>query len=147
MILIIGRYEKAKIEIVKQLELNPDSLPNELESWMRKELPIALHLKIDSIRRIKYHFKKANPNVYDTHQYLKTDFSTTDGLPFLRSQIFTKDSKDGLEFDFKVLFWSSDFQLNRLRLSDHWYIDGTFDAVPPEYTQTVNILIRDSVSS
>ena len=38
----IDRYEKAKIEIVKQLELNPDSLSNELESWMRKELPMAL---------------------------------------------------------------------------------------------------------
>ena len=48
----IGRYEKAKIEIVKLLDLDLDSLSNELQLWMRKELPIELHLKIDSIEEL-----------------------------------------------------------------------------------------------
>ena len=39
-----------------------------------------------------------------------------------------------------------DFELNRLRLSEHWYIDGTFDSVPPGYTQTINIIIRDLIT-
>ena len=57
---------------------NPDIQPHELEKWMLTELPVYLHLKIESIRKIKYHFKKANPNMFNVHQYLIGNNKTKD---------------------------------------------------------------------
>ena len=43
----------------------------------------------------------------------------------------------------KINIWASDFQLNRLRQSEHCYIDGTFCTVPNGYKQPITVFIRD----
>lgn len=42
-----------------------------------------------------------------------------------------------------IVVWASDFQINRLRLSNHWYVDGVFTVVPIGYHQLLTICIRD----
>ena len=84
--------------------------------------------------------------MFNVHQYLIGDNKTKDGLPFFRGEFYFKDSKDGMDTSYNGLIWSSDFELNRLRLSENWYTDGTFDSVPPGYTQTINIIIRDLIT-
>ena len=59
----LQRYQKSKNEIITKLDNNPDLQPHELEKWMLAKLPVYLHLKIESMRKIKYNFKKANPNM------------------------------------------------------------------------------------
>ena len=111
---------------------------DELEKWTLTELTIYLHLQIESIRKIKYNLKKANPNIFNVHQYLIGDNKTKDGLPFFRGEFYFKDSKDGMDTSYNGLIWTSDFELNRLRLSEHWYIESTFDLVLPRYIYTNN---------
>jgi len=43
----------------------------------------------------------------------------------------------------KIVIWSSDFQLNRLRLTNHWFIDGTYTITPLGFNQLLTIAIRD----
>jgi len=43
----------------------------------------------------------------------------------------------------KIIIWGSDFQVNRLRLTNHLFIDGTFTIVPCGFLQLVTIAIRD----
>jgi hypothetical protein len=137
------KFQEAKNNVLKLLEENSDMLPIDIDKWMKDNLPIHLHLKLESIRAIRYSFKKDNPQLIDPHIYLKKDFLTTDQLPFLRAEIYTQSFHDSKNEPLNCLFWTSDFQLNRLRMVDHFYIDGTFDSVPSNFVQTINILILD----
>ena len=74
---------------------------------------------------------------------MKKDCKTLDNLPFLRGQSFQKFSHDNVEDEINCLLWASDFQLNHLRMAHHCYLDGTFDAVPYNFVQALNILILD----
>ena len=41
------------------------------------------------------------------------------------------------------MIFASDFQINRLRLVDHFYINGKFNCIPRGYKQMITLLIRD----
>ena len=43
----------------------------------------------------------------------------------------------------KIIIWASDLQVNRLHLTQHWYIDGIFTITPSNYLQLLTIVIRD----
>jgi len=48
---------------------------------------------------------------------------------------------------FKWLMFISPWQLSLLAKSDHWYVDGTFFAVPRGFYQLINISIYDTLSN
>ena len=65
------------------------------------------------------------------------------GLPFLRAYFTIFYKKACVNKSLKLAIWASDFQINRLRLSSHWYCDGTFTIAPPPFHQLITIAIKD----
>lgn len=56
-------------------------------------------------------------------------------MPFLRSQLlynYRKNTSNTMKTA-KLIVWSSDFQINGLRLTRHCYIDGIFSISPAKY--------------
>ena len=51
--------------------------------------------------------------------------------------------KNNINKSLKLAIWASDFQINRLRLTNHWYVDGTFTITPCNFYQLVTIAIKD----
>ena len=64
-------------------------------------------------------------------------------MTFLRAQIIFNYQKNNIAKTAKIIIWASDFQVNRLRLTRHWYIDGTFTITPTNYYQLLTIVIQD----
>ena len=51
--------------------------------------------------------------------------------------------KNNINKALKIVIWSYDFQLNRLRLTNHWFIDGTYTITPLGFNQLLTIAIRE----
>ena len=63
-------------------------------------------------------------NVYYSEHYLMEHSNNSKRLPFLRDMgtfYYKHKSKSKIG---KYVIWASDFQINRLSLSDHFYVDG-----------------------
>ena len=130
-----------KIEIEKRLEEQNWLTAGDILSWIKKEFPIDKHLSYSQVENIVEYWRKKN-NVYKESYILQHGLNKA-GLPFFRTfstNNFTKnDSKKGI----KVAIWSSDIQINRLRLTNHWFVDGTFTIAPCSYQQLITIMIKD----
>ena len=75
--------------------------------------------------------------------YIETNPLNADNLIFLRVNLSHRTNKNEVSNHYKLIVWSSDFQLNRLRMVNHLYIDGIFVTIPQGYTQLLVISIRD----
>ena len=64
----------------------------------------------------------------------------------MRANMTLQVKKGNLDRTYKIWIWSSEFQLGRLRLANHIFIDGTFGIVPQGYRQLVNFAIIDKTS-
>jgi len=69
-----------------------------------------------------------------------------ENLPFLRANFILNIKKGNKDVEYKIWIWSSEFQLGKLRLSDHIFIDGTFGIVPTGYRQLINIATLDRIT-
>jgi len=72
---------------------------------------------------------------------------TMDKKPFLRLAMNSTVYYKNKNFTMKIFMWCSDYFVSRMRNSEHFYIDGTFDCVPNEYTQLITIMILDCITN
>ena len=75
--------------------------------------------------------------------YIENNSLNSNNLPFLRVCLSFHHQKNEVQKNYKIIIWSSDFQLNRLRMTNHIYLDETFIIVPMGYKQLLVISIRD----
>jgi len=134
-------YKTMKIEIEKKLEDENWPTPKEVLDWIKKSFEIANHLTYNQVEEIVTSWRKKNSVIKD--QYIFQNTLNKKGLPFLRTYFTLFYKKNNINKSLKLVIWSSDFQLNRIRLSDHWYCDGTFGVVPSQYNQLFTIAIKD----
>ena len=134
-------YKTMKIEIIKKLEEQDWLTPGEILDWIKKNFPVNMHLSYNRVNDIVQYWRKTNNVTKESYALSHTQNKT--GLPFLRAFLVINYKKVNSDKQIKIAIWSSDFQLNRLRLTNHWFIDGTFTIVPSTYSQLMTFLIRD----
>ena len=78
--------------------------------------------------------------------YARAHKNNYEGLPFLRANLLLNVKKGNKDKEYKIWIWSTEFQLNRIRQTDHCFIDGTFGIVPIGYRQLINIAIIDKMT-
>ena len=134
-------YKTMKIEIHKKLEEENSMTPGEALDWIKKNFNIDNHLSYSQVDEIIQEWRKKN---YITKEsYIFHNTLNKSGLPFLRCYFTFNYKKNNLNKSIKIAIWGSDFQVNRLRLANHWYVDGTFTIVPCGYHQLITIALRD----
>ena len=134
-------YKTVKIEIEKKLEEENWLTPGEILKWVKEHFTIDMHLSYSQVDDLVQYWRKKN-NIFKEF-YIFEHSSNKAGLPFFRSNFTLKYKKNYVNKSLKILVWTSDFQINRLRLTDHWFIDGTFTITPNGYQQLLTIMIRD----
>ena len=134
-------YKLMKLEIEKKLEDESWLTPKEVLDWNKDNFSIDKHLSYSQIDDIVQCWRKKNSATKDT--YIDQHPSNRVGLPFLRTHFTFNYKKNDTNKTAKIVIWTSDFQLNRLRLTNHWYTDGTFTIAPSNYHQFLTIAIRD----
>ena len=134
-------YKTMKIEIEKKLEEESWSTPGEILSWIKLNFPIENHLHYSQVDDIVQYWRRKN-NSYKESYIIEHSLNNA-GLPFLRAHSTLNIKIHNQNKLIKVAIWCSDFQINRIRLTDHLFIDGTFNIVPTHYSQLLTIMIRD----
>ena len=130
-----------RLEIEKHLEEHNWVTPGDALKWIKENFTIDMHLSYQQTDDIVQGWRTKN-NIYKEY-YIHEHSTNKAGLPFFRSNVMLNYKKNNTNKTFKILIWGSDFQINRHRLTDHWYVDGTFTIVPSTYKQLVSIMIRD----
>ena len=138
-------YKLMKLEIEKKLEDESWLTPKEVLDWNKDNFSIDKHLSYSQIDDIVQCWRKKDSATKDT--YIDQHPSNRVGLPFLRTHFTFNYKKNDTNKTAKIVIWTSDFQLNRLRLTNHWYTDGTFTIAPSNYHQLLTIAIRDPNTS
>ena len=134
-------YKKMKIEIEKKLEEEDWSTPAEILKWILANFSIQNHLSYSHVDEIVQTWRRKN--IVSKESYIFSHNKNKAGLPFLRSYFRFEYKKNNTNEVLKIVIWGSDFQVNRLRLTNHLFIDGTFTVVPCGYLQLVTFAIRD----
>ena len=136
-------YKSMVLEIEKKLEDQNWLTPAEVLKWIKSSYTIEKHLDYTQVHDIVKNWREKNSANKDT--YIFKNNLNKNGLPFLRYFMVKsyKKIKTNINKMLKIIIWASDFQVNRLRLTNHWYIDGTFTVVPVGYHQLITLAIRD----
>jgi len=134
-------YRESKKRITDYIEKFPEKSPAEVITWMRESFEIHLQLQDSQVRDLVYNYRRLW--MISQESYAKTYVNNSEGLPFLRANLTLKIKKGNTDREYRIWIWSSEFQLSRLRLTNHFFIDGTFGIVPTGYSQLVNIAIID----
>ena len=123
--------------------LNNHQIPSNqcIRDFVKSNIPLGFQLKESQIKDIWRTWKKENSILSD--DYCLNYPYTLKNLPFFRlKQSFYYKYKNK-EKTGKIIIWASEMSLNRLRLSNHFYVDGTFGTVPRGFKQLITIMIHD----
>ena len=134
-------FKIMKTEIEKKLENSSWLTPKEVLDWIQKEFTIDCHLSYSQVEGVVKEWRKKN--FASKEEYVLQNSTNKTGLPFLRAHLVFNYQKNNITKTAKIIIWASDFQINRLRLTRHWYIDGTFTITPSDYYQLLTVVIRD----
>lgn len=129
--------------IIAKLEEENWQTPTNLQKMMKKDFNVAIEkiLSLDQIIDIVKSWRKETNASKEL--YVQNNPLNFNNLIFLRVFLnFHTKVNENIK-NYKIIIWCSDFQLNRLRMVNHFYIDGTFVVVPQGYKQLIVILIRD----
>jgi len=136
-----ANYKTMKCEIEKQLEEKNWLTPGEILSWMKENFTVEKLLSYSQVDDIVQYWRRKN-NVYQ-ESYIFQHTLNKSGLPFFRTYFTLQYKKNNVNKLLKIIIWASDFQINRLRLTNHWFVDGTFTITPCGFSQLVTFMIRD----
>ena len=134
-------YKTMKIEVEKKLEDENWLTPSEVLEWIKTNFDIQNHLSYQQVEEIISAWRKKT--CVTKEFYILQNTLNKTGLPFLRAYLNFFYKKASANKSLKLVTWASDFQINRLRLTNHWYCDGTFTVAPVPYTQLITIAIKD----
>ena len=134
-------YKTMKIEIIKKLEEEDWLTPSQVLKWIELNFPLDCHLSYSQVDEIVQAWRKKNSATKES--YIFSHSKNRTGLTFFRGYYTLNYKKNNSNKSFKIVIWASDFQINRLRLTNHWYIDGTFTITPCNYSQLITFAIRD----
>lgn len=129
--------------IISKLEEQSWLTPGALHEALKGDTSIPMGKKL-SLRQVTDIVKswRAEMN-FSNDSYVENNPYNAEGLPFLRLYMTYRYTREEALIHYKVIIWTSNFQLNRLRMVSHLYIDGTFVVVPHSYKQLIVISIRD----
>lgn len=125
-------YKTTKIEIEKKLEEEDWLTPLQVLKWIQDKFPLESHLSYSQVDEIVQSWRKKNSASKESYVFAHSKTKT--GLPFLRGHFYLNFKKNNSNTSLKITIWASDFQINRLRLTHHWYLDGTFTITPSQYS-------------
>ena len=134
-------YKTMKLAIEKKLEEENWSTPGEILNWIKAEFSIDHHLSYAQVNEVVQTWREKNSVMKESY-ILQHSLNKT-GLTFLRAYFTLNYRKNSVNKSVKIAIWSSDFQINRLRLTNHWFLDGTFTITPQSFHQLITIAIRD----
>ena len=137
-------YTQTRDKIICYLEEHPEKTSGEIIKWMQSSMEPYLHLQDIQIQNLVYNHRKEM--MITQENYARTHNKNNENLPFLRANILLNVKKGNTDVEYKIWIWSSEFQLGKLRLTDHIFIDGTFGIVPSGYKQLLNIAIIDKTT-
>lgn len=106
-----------------------------------KNYNCSFNLKEYTLKIIFQTFKK-NTIIYTEFSTLLNKYNNKIFFRTYNSSMHKYKNKD---IEIKFIVFKSDFMLNRMNSSYHWYIDGTF-IHPDNYTQWINIMFIDILS-
>ena len=110
----------------------------------QEKYPPETKIQIPSHNQMKNILSKSRKRMgVNSIDYVLTHRYTNNGKPFLRAFYNSFEKIKGNLKDNRYLIWASDFNLSNLRVSEHFYIDGTFNVTPFGYTQLLTIMIED----
>ena len=134
-------YKNMKENIEKKLEESDWMTPGELITWIKGTFPLDHQLSYSQVDEIVKSWRRMNLVTREAYVFQHT--KNRANLTFLRSYFILNYRRNNVEKPIKLIIWMSDFQLNRIRLTNHWYLDGTFTIVPNGYAQLITLAIRD----
>ena len=137
-------YTKTKELIISHLEENPQKTSHEITKWMHENMEPHLHLQDIQVQNIVYRHRKEW--MITQEAYARINRFNSESLPFLRGNLTLYVKKGNTDVEYKIWIWSSEYQLGKLRLADHIFIDGTFGIVPVGYRQLINIATLDKIT-
>jgi len=130
-----------KIEIERKLEEEDWLTPGQVLKWVQLNFSLDCHLSYSQVDEIVQSWRKKNSASKES--YIFSHSRNRAGLTFLRTYFTLNYKRNNLNQSLKIAIWASDFQINRLRLTNHWYIDGTFTITPCNFSQLVTFAIKD----
>lgn len=120
-------------------QVNPTK--ESLKHFLSQTIPIENRISTYQINNLWKQWKKMYG--VSTEDFVFQNPFTTRNLPFFRVQEIFYYQYNGKNKLGKIIIFASDFQLNRLKLADHFHIDGKFGCIPRGYKQIITLLIRD----
>jgi len=115
--------------------------PGEVLTWIKENFTIDKHLNYSQVDNIVQYWRKKH-NAFK-ESYINQHSLNSAGLPFLRAHLTLNLRINNANTIIKIALWSSDFQINRIRLTSHLFIDGTFTVSPSPYSQLITFMIKD----
>ena len=138
-------------DIQSHISANPSENAEHLNKWLHEKYKGSkLESQLPTLDHIKYKLRTVKDALgYSSIDYVKSEHlkDTSTGHAFLRSVAYhlipNKVNKDVQGVDFNYAIWCSGFSLSRMRDSQHFFIDATFDYIPHPFTQLLVIMFED----
>lgn len=141
----ITNYKEFKKEIIDYLEKYPiikyiDYKKKVLSFYYKNNC--LFNINDNTFKNIYYNWRRTT-NIYKKFSIFKYN-KTLNNHTYLQDYCYTLlyNSKGSKKFIHEHIIFCSDYFIKKLRLSKHWYIDGTF-VKPPNFKQLIIILFFD----
>ena len=141
------KYDKIKLNVAESLKKNPLKTSLDLYQEFSENLDeVNLLPSYSHFKKIVNNERKDNGDAPLNILIDQTKYGTLDNGIFLRgTRSFTSLIKNQYK-NIVILFFCSNFQLNRLRLTEHLYIDRTFPIAPSKFKQLFVFQTRDIIT-